>query len=97
MFYFTQSVKEGLPTQACIVPAIEDIGSTLQNLGAILIVTGLLFLLMIFMTFPICCYNSEDEQTEADADEQKKKEQERAEREAKYKDNGAEGQANQMA
>ena len=77
LFYFTQSVTEGLPTQACIVPALEDIGSTLQNLGAILIVTGLLFYIMIFMTAPICFYDKVKKQTEEDEDEQVEKEIER--------------------
>jgi hypothetical protein len=29
LFYFTQSVKNGPPTKACIVPAVNDISSTL--------------------------------------------------------------------
>ena len=34
-----------------------------------LILTGILFLIMIFMSIPICCYNKEKEETEKDVEE----------------------------
>lgn len=63
-----------MPKNSCIVPLYEDISLTLQNLGAMLIVTGLLFFIMIFISIPICCHNKEKEETEKDADEQFEKE-----------------------
>jgi len=57
-----------------MVPVLADISSSLQNLGAILILAGLLFFAMIFMSIPLCCYDKEAEATEADADEQVEKE-----------------------
>lgn len=68
LFYFTQSVTKGPPRNACLLPLINDMGLILQNLGASLIVTGILFFFMIFCAFPVCCYNKEKDFTEEDQD-----------------------------
>merc|ERR1712070_395695 len=43
LFYFTQSVKNGPPKEACMIPLVDDMGLLLKNLGSSLIVTGILF------------------------------------------------------
>lgn len=83
LFYFTQSIKNGPPKDACLLPAMNDISSALQNLGAMLILTGILFFAMIPISIPICCYNKEKEVTEEDEDEQAKKAAEEAEKEGR--------------
>lgn len=98
LFYFTQSVKKGPPKAPCLEPLIDDISLMLQNLGGVLLVTGILFFFMFFCSIPICCYDKEKEATEADEDEQKEKEQEGADRSEKYKQSGSEKpQGNEMA
>jgi preprotein translocase subunit SecG len=64
-----------------------------------LILTGILFFFMIFISIPLCCYNKEKETTEEDQEEQEKKEAEQKEgREGQYKvDTGSVKDPNQMA
>lgn len=89
-------MKQGPPKQPCLEPLINDISLLLQNLGGVLLVTGVLFFFMFWCSLPICYYNKEKEATEEDEKEQADKEKEGKEgREGKYKDdNGTENQAN---
>jgi hypothetical protein len=57
LFYYTQSITEGPPTRACLLPAVDDISKSMQNLGTLFILTGILFFFMIFISIPICCFN----------------------------------------
>lgn len=69
LFYFTQSVKKGPPKTPCLEPLVDDISLLLQNLGAVLLITGIFFFFMFFCSMPICCYNKEKEIHENDIDE----------------------------
>ena len=66
LFYFTQSVRKGPPLDACLEPLINDLSGSLENLGAAIIITGILFFLMIFLSIPICCFNKVQHSTEVD-------------------------------
>lgn len=70
LFYFTQDITNGPPVTPCLEPLVEDIGLLMQNLGATFLVTGILFIFMIFIAVPLCCYNKEEAETEADQAEQ---------------------------
>lgn len=60
LFYFTQSIKTGLPTQGCIKPFVKDIGLLFRDLGITMMSAGLFFFLMIVFVCPLCCYEDED-------------------------------------
>jgi len=103
LFYYTQSITKGPPTQGCFSPLVEDFGSDIRNLGIVMVVTGILFLFMPFCAIPICCRKSEDEDDE-EVRRQKEKEKERKKKEgedfddpAKIEGTGKDTQANNMA
>lgn len=56
LFYLTQSVEEGLPEIGCLQPVIKDVTDLMYDLGATIMASGILFLIMIFFLCPICCY-----------------------------------------
>ena len=60
LFYFTQSVFRGPPTDACLLPLIKDISGSMENLGAAILATGVLFFIMVFISLPICCYKKNE-------------------------------------
>jgi len=84
LFYLTQSVTKGPPKIPCLVPLLKDVSLLLQNLGAAMIVAGILFFFMIFCSIPICYYNKEKEVTEQDEEDQS--------RSAAYRDPGTNNQ-----
>lgn len=69
LFYFTQTVVRGPPEEACLEPLIEDLAGSLENLGAVSLVTGIIFFFMIFMSIPLYCYNKDMYQVEIDEEE----------------------------
>lgn len=70
LFYFTQSITKGPPKTPCLEPLVNDISTSMQNLGAAFLVSGIFFFCMIFVSIPICCYNKEQELVEEDVDDQ---------------------------
>ena len=53
-----------------------------------MIATGIIFFLMIFCAFPICCYNKEKELTEQDQENYKETELKSNSRSAAYIESG---------
>jgi hypothetical protein len=57
LFYLTQSVEKGLPKQGCVKPFVQDVSDLFFELGATMIASGVLFLFMIIIICPICCFD----------------------------------------
>lgn len=59
LFYLTQSVELGPPDKGCLAPFMDDVTSLIGNLGNALLASGLIFVLMIFFIFPLCCFQDD--------------------------------------
>ena len=59
LFYLTQSVELGPPTQGCLAPFMGELTSLIGNLGDAMLASGVFFILMIFFVVPVCCYKGD--------------------------------------
>lgn len=59
VFYYTQSIAKGIPTQGCGQPVSEDFGAALGSIGAASVVCGL-FLFLTFLS-SYCLWKNYDE------------------------------------
>ena len=59
MFYLTNSVKTGPPTQGCLAPFIDDLTDLAGNLGEALVASACFFLFMAILIWTLCCYKHE--------------------------------------
>ena len=57
LFYLTQPITRGPPESPCLGVVIDDMGSLMVGLGAVILGTGVLFFVMIFLALPICRYS----------------------------------------
>lgn len=48
LFYLTRSVRNGIPSQGCVKPFFKDVSALFFDPGAIMLASGVTFLLMIF-------------------------------------------------
>ena len=56
LFYFTQSVKEGPPKQACLPPFISEVVEPMASLGAAMIASAVFFLFVLLCICSVCCF-----------------------------------------
>ena len=75
LFYFTQSIKNGPPQTACLQPLIKEAGILLQNLGAAMMGSGIMFFFMFLCSFPICFYDADKEREEELLDDDEEEEE----------------------
>lgn len=63
LFYLTVDVTNGPPEQdqGCLYPFAKDFGSIFANLGNTLIASGVFFLFMLILVFPLCCYKNDED------------------------------------
>lgn len=71
-FYLTQPISMGPPKQACLVPIIDDIGGMFLGVAVVLIIVVIWFVLMLFCTCPIFCWNKDKYEEEVEVDDNKK-------------------------
>lgn len=60
LFYLTQSIEKGAPKSGCLAPFVGDMVGYVGNLGEAMVASAVIFFLMIFFVFPVCCYKSLD-------------------------------------
>lgn len=61
LFYITQSMDEGRPTQTCVQGVIKGLSHAFGLAGICTVLTGVMLLLAAVGSFPLCCARNREE------------------------------------